>query len=494
MSLDDDDSGGDQYLRGLQDYLKSVDRRKLELEYENSRLLKKVSELESMIEMKDGMIKEYLRRVAMLEFALRRAAGGGVLVASSVPQSNSSNSKVTVSRGGVRRVEERIKSYLEELGDDLIFPAHEDLVGTSRYQPPIVDNSVDKIAARSSSVHTGRAGSLPIKEFDLETTMHASLFSVNGICSSGDESLITVSDDGLVKYWSSRSITSQTAISSANLVLRGHKGPVRSCSSRDSTIVTGGDDGRVIAWRVNTKSKFEMYPSTDDLRRLVRQSALVNAHSGKRVMDTQIHPDIPVIATCGEDSVVSVWRTSSDNEAGEFFPIHDDETGKPVHISFDPLHSIPQCLHWYTPDRNKLVAGLADGTIALFDVATEKFVTCIRPPSQVTDKITSVSTIKESLVVSYDGCVRMIDFGSPNANKILVNVGELVTACTSLEAVSGILTGTTNGHVQVWDIRNASLPAVQTWSVDGAVSAISTLGGTRIAVASDSGDVLLYKQ
>jgi WD40 repeat protein len=242
----------------------------------------------------------------------------------------------------------------------------------------------------------------------------------------------------------------------------------------------------------------EMYPSTDDLKRVSRPDFLGGAHSGGPITDVQLHPEMPVVATCGEDRYVSVWRTNSVDDtdgSGEFFT--HDESRQPVHITFGDVSSIPLHLHWYSGDRNKLVAGLADGNVALFDVATEKLVTTIRPPQLgAMTGVSGITSVGESLFVSYaNGSIRMMDFSFPTGDQVLTQVGEPVSACALVGDSKTLVTGTVNGTVQLWDVADLDSPPVQRISLpeNGTVTGICSFG-TRIAVSSTSGDVLLYKQ
>ena len=469
-------------LKGFQEFMNESERRIAELEYDKLQMSKRISHLESSLETKDKMLREYLRRVALLEFTIRKtkpptAPSGYVLNGdpSTIGEPiQSSQAVVAIS------FREKIRGYLAELGDlvtqEPLVKENEIVEGTRSHTPTLQQ----PVAVAPEVVES------PVKQWQLDRSISASLYSVNTMAAVSDQVLVTGSDEGLIKIWTKDS-KDNTA---ASIVLRGHKGPVRSLSVNSTVCVSGGEDGKLIAWRLESSalSKLELYPSTNELNAVTKPSVVPLAHSG-RISYVQFHSEIPLVASCGTDRAVCVWRV---DPADEKFFLRDSSTD-PLRMWFQDLAAPASVLSWYSADRNKLVAGMSDGAVTLFDVASEKLVTGIKaPPGPVS--VTAIVSGTDRLFIAYsNGHLRMIDLKSSNnvsSGLTMVGAGDYITCMSEYGAT--LISASHKGVVTTWDNRGGQQKSVSEFQAPCGITDM-TLFGQGLATCGSDGKIFLYR-
>jgi WD40 repeat protein len=468
-------------VKGLQEYINESERRVSELEYDKFQMSKRIAHLESVLETKDNILREYLRRVALLEYTIRKTKPPGVpsgYMLAGDPASIPGPLPEGIRPASFRDV---VRGYLAELGD-LATPG----------QDEVIPDSIPAIAVEEKKTTSSQPSPPPTvlessqKQWQLERTINASLFSVNSIGVVNNQLILSGSDEGLIKCWPKESKENTTA----SLVLRGHKGPIRSLSVKSTVCVSGGQDGKLIAWHVDplALSKLEAYPSTADLQSVTKPSIIATAHSGG-ICDVQFHSEIPVIASGGTDRAVCVWRV--DHDDGNFFL--RDSSSEPLRMWFRDLAAPASVLSWYSADRNKLVAGMSDGSVTLFDIASEKLVTGIKAPSGSVS-VTAIVSGTDRLFIAYsNGHLRMIDLKSSSnvsSGLTIVGAGDHIT-CMS-EYGTPLITGSAKGVVATWDYRAGQQKAVSEFQAPSAVADLKVFGDNLATCGSD-GKIFLYR-
>ena len=478
----------DNLVKELQEFVDESERRIAELEYEKFQMSKRIEHLESVLDIKDKMLREYLRRVALLEYTVRKTKPQSAPTGYVLNGDPTSVPAPLQARKVIPNYREVIRGYLAELGDLVT-----DTVDEKGPEMKVKEVNEERVIAPSMAAPSppptvvSSSESRDAKQWELDRTIHASLFSINSLASVGNQMLMSGSDEGLMKCWMKDSKDNATA----SIVLRGHKGPVRSLSVKSNTCVSGGDDGKLIAWRVDPAglAKLEPYPSTAELLGVTKPSILPGAHSGS-ICDIQFHPETSVLASGGADRAVCVWRVDSEEE--KFFI--RDSSSQPLRMWFGDLSAPPSVLSWYSADRNKLVAGMSDGSVTLFDVASEKLVTGIKAPSgQIS--VTAIVSGTDRLFIAYsNGHLRMIDLKSSSnavsSGLTIVGPGDYIT-CMS-EYGSPLITGSAKGVVTTWDYRAGQQKTLSEFQAPGPVADM-VMWGDSLATCSPDGKIFLYR-
>ena len=474
------DGRPESLVKGLQEYINESERRVAELEYEKFQMSRRITHLESVLDTKDKILREYLRRVALLEYAVRKTKPPGVptgYVLEGDPASVPAPIPAGKRPASLRDV---VRGYLAELGD-LVTPGQDEVIPDAS---PTIQVEEKKIVSQPSPPPIVSDNSQ--KQWQLDRTIYASLYAVNSIGVVNNQLILSGSDEGLIKCWPKDSKENTTA----SFVLRGHKGAIRSLSVKSTVCVSGGDDGKLIAWHVDPSalSKLESYPSTSDLHSVTKPSVIPAAHSGS-ICDIQFHSEIPVIASGGTDRAVCVWRV--DHDDGNFFL--RDSSSDPLRMWFRDLAAPASVLSWYAADRNKLVAGMSDGSVTLFDIASEKLVTGIKAPSGPVS-VTAIVSGTDRLFIAYsNGHLRMIDLKSSSnvsSGLTIVGAGDHIT-CMS-EYGTPLITGSAKGVVATWDYRAGQQKAVSEFQAPSSVADLKVFGDNLATCGSD-GKIFLYR-
>lgn len=474
------DGKPESLVKGLQEYINESERRVAELEYEKFQMSRRITHLESVLDTKDKILREYLRRVALLEYAVRKTKPPGLPTGYVLEGDPAPVPAPIPERKRPASLRDVVKGYLAELGD-LVTPSQDEVIPDAgptiqvEEKKTVLQPSPPPIVSEQSQKH-----------WQLDRTIYASLYPVNSIGVVNNQLILSGSDEGLIKCWPKDSKENTTA----SFVLRGHKGAVRSLSVKSTVCVSGGDDGKLIAWHVDPSalSKLESYPSTSDLHAVTKPSVIPAAHSGS-ICDIQFHSEIPVIASGGTDRAVCVWRV--DHDDGNFFL--RDSSSDPLRMWFRDLAAPASVLSWYAADRNKLVAGMSDGSVTLFDIASEKLVTGIKAPSGPVS-VTAIVSGTDRLFIAYsNGHLRMIDLKSSSnvsSGLTIVGAGDHIT-CMS-EYGTPLITGSAKGVVATWDYRAGQQKAVSEFQAPSSVADLKVFGDNLATCGSD-GKIFLYR-
>lgn len=190
--------GGEYFVRALQEFTRSSERKIAELSFENSELESKIVQFEHIIDAKDKVIKEYLRRVALLEYALKKERFGKnaspVVVAPAPTVGEPIPARRPVKVGPSCR--EILMKYLDEVGE-LTMPSATEIAATQEISGDPLKGLITKVDEFSEE---GEAVS-DIATPKLVAKLSCSLTKSRQIAIGPKGLLVVGSDDGLVKIW-----------------------------------------------------------------------------------------------------------------------------------------------------------------------------------------------------------------------------------------------------------------------------------------------------
>ena len=468
--------GGDYFVRALQEFARSTDRRLAELTYEKAELEAQVAQLESVVEAKDRVLKEYLRRIALLEFAVKRdryvaAAKTGQPVkptgATLRPESTAATQSAPMNAlSRAKSCRDIIRHYLEQAGElSMPIVTEADLI---EGVPPGSPAAIEPITVRP----TKDSSKWELLPGSFSTSFVKTQSVVLGGADVGGP-LCTGSDDGLVKVWTGdptlvkepdmKNLTAVPNSVNPNVVMRGHSAPVTAGELVGSHLVTGDESGTLIAWRMTEVSKLELFPGTTELDKATAPLRLANAHYG-RINQVCVSLDSTRLASCGNDKVVNVYAPSS--SGGADFSFAESIVWR--------TPSVPTSLAWHPLDGNILLAGFTDGSLASFDVTAETVVTQVYLGAAVSG-LSRVDQFNSVAVAQVDGSVKLIDINSATVSHHYgSSTGAAMSTCISAHSVR-MATGSVDGLVKLWDMRSHARP-LQQWTGHTVVNGEGTLG------------------
>ena len=437
--------GGEYFVRALQEFSRSSERKLAELSYEKADLEVQVVTLTAALQAKDRVIREYLKRVALLEFALKRGNASTGEPAARAPALCTSTPLGETLQGA----SDVLRGYLREL-DEL--------------QISLEDVAVEPAPPRA--VHVVKP-----KTYKLTTSLSASLLGVNAVALMDAGRVVSGSEDGLVKLWAMepvapvlqndlKLISTSVNTCTPNLVLRGHAGAVTALAATGGTVVSGGLDGCIIRHRISQLP--DLFPSQAELSKCVTYQR-ITAHTG-RVAALRPHGSLPVLASAGSDKQVMLWSQDGSQLA-----------------AFTCDSAAPAALTWGTGSKD-LLAGLADGVICLYDVDAGKRVA----DAHLGFGINGLATIDALTVAALTG-------GNLMLLEDMETVAQVKCSATCVAASgSDIFTGHADGTVRIWDKRSLDTPT-STMTLGGYIRDIAISGSMLICGTSD-GSVFVHRK
>ena len=425
--------GGDYFIRTLQEFIRTNERKILDLSFEKSELQARVSQLEAIVEAKDRILKEYLKRVALLEYTVRKAEG--VLR----PQATTSSSEPSPEKAVKRELstKEMIKAFLDELD----MPSSE----TPTSPVPEEVGEWEPIGAlRSSLIGASRAVA----------------FSSNrrGFAAAGDDGVVRIWSEDIEKVVSTgeRQIDVKNISSSQNsftphLCLRNSGHPLTSMSVSGDLIVAGDSVGGVTVWRVcapvedHLRNKVELFPSNFEMDQFVRLDRYIDKmHNGNPVSCVVIVPaPIEGIVSAGRDG--SIVLTSGNDYSVSPSLILRSESGYATTLGL--------------LGDSGFVAGMTDGYLKIFNA--DKLVGDYRYGDS---SITSLCSVDDIICFAQkDGTIGLVD--SRNGGSLVQQTrltSETVPSCLAASAPR-IAVGGLDGAVAIYDIRKMNTTVSVLW-------------------------------
>ena len=396
--------GGEYFVRALQEFTRSSERKIAELTFENSELESKIVQLEHIIDAKDNVIKEYLRRVALLEYALKKDRFGKNASLVVVPPAPTVGEPIPARRpvkiGPSCR--EILMKYLDEVGE-LTMPSASEIAATQNISgdpPKGLFTKVDEYSEEEDAVSGIATPKLVAK-------LSCSLTKSRKIAIGPIGSLVVGSDDGLVRIWTDphsvkeadlRTAASNANTANPNLVLRGTGFPVSALVCTDSHVVVGDTEGHLTVFRISQLGSLELFPNTVDLDAATSRHHIMAAHSS--VCALAVHPGARLIASSGSEGTVKLWK--SDDASEQFLKFAD------MAYACGSQRSV---LLWHQTNSNQLINGLADGIIQTIDVASGEVTT---RASHGASEILALVAVSDTVICmsQADGGVRLVDSNS----------------------------------------------------------------------------------
>ena len=437
--------GGDYFVRQLQEFVRASDRRVAELSFEKVQMEARIAQLEAVVANKDRIIKEYLRRVALLEFSLRKSAPSKPTRAfADLP-----DPIVPAPPARGPSAKELIKKYLDELGDLVM---------------PVVDTTVDDFVPLAESDRS-ESEDESIGSFALAGTLGASLGRCGAVGLAnlrGSACIIAGGDEGVVKLWTDDSAVGGNSVT-PHLALRYHRTAVTGIAveAGSSSFASGDESGEIAVWTVNdTPGKLEMYPSSVDVGKCfsVRSSAL---HSGP----------VASLAMRGEATM---------------------SAGSDMRIVFNGLESSvvsefaskPTAVLW----TDRAVSAFTDGSVCVLDPETGKSVFT----DQFGASITAIDSFENVLAMAQsDGTILLLDLVSNTVIERIVDPRAVPVALAC--SAPRLATGNADGSVCIRDVRKLAPAPQQTVHAREAVSGLTFAADGRVlACASTAGKVHIF--
>ena len=426
--------GGDFFVRSLQQFARSTERQIAELTYEKTELELKITKLESIISGKDNIIREYLRRIALLEFTLKRERGHGPTSVdpSSIPPTLVEEEPV-VSKPTCREI---LRQYLAEI-EELLMPDPREI---SEEPVPLIRHPAPQVV--SSLVQEEESSSESIL-WELTNTLTVSLTKCRTI-SPFEEGIFVGSDDGLIKWWGCdvgklgspdlKTVTSNLNNVNPNLVLRNPIGSpiVTSIIMDNSRLVSGDSAGNLISYNISGLNKLELFPSTIAIEKSTDQRIKHSAHQGSITTNIQ-HGN--VLITSGCDGLIKFWDCSDGFNLRN--TVDSGSHGKVV-AAMDNF--------------TKLYMGTMSGHLIAHDIVSGKSTNQFSFLSAVS----SIEPLQHGIMLAHlaDSSVQLLDL---NSGKIVGHIrpeSDFIPSCaTSFERV--LICGSKQGIVKTWDIRTS---------------------------------------
>jgi WD40 repeat protein len=457
--------GGDYFVRALQDFTRSSERKIADLKFEKSELEVRVQQLEATLEAKDRVIREYLRRVALLEFALRRVDKQGLVRGTWKPYPQTFTPPPVVEQ---KSTKEMIKAFLDELDGDLQMPdiSESDLVVRTEPESPTDD----------------------IGEWKSCSVLRTSLGAARAVCLPhwrGMDCLVTGGDEGVVKIWSTNveNIPSDVEVKNVSLnqnsvtshfSLRRTGFGITSLAVSGSDLLTADSGGNMTIWSVcDSLKKSELFPSTTDLNRAIRaEHCFDKVHEGR--INGICFDSGQFIASVGNDSSL-VIRGLKEGAAHHFV--------KSASVASSVVAMGTQA-----------VTSHLEGSLRFYDIETGKLISESPQGNSIT-----ATAIVDSLVclAQTDGTIGILDPRSQNLVHAKLN---FVPTCLAGSAPR-LAVGGLDGSVAIFDMRNLTEPARHRWDdahavarAEGTIAVAFSENGNLLTSAGADGKVRFFKK
>ena len=302
-------------------------------------------------------------------------------------------------------------------------------------------------------------------------------------------SLISVSEDCLIKVWSMENImyNNQSDDITPYLNLRGHTGPIFCVTKgKDNLIYTAGNENLIRIWNILPSNEINSFHSNDEINKLNVGFIQDNDNEKEIYWDLKHHPTENLLISLSSIGKVTFWETNnyenliqSFNEGkANWYKSHKYK--RSCYINDE--NAIPTCCEFMPQDNSKLLIGFNDVTLSLLDINKNSFISHYnlfnnsnykksnnRNIDRILFQINCISCY-ESIPCAFtgleDGLIKMIDFRnnipSTSINNIYSkeNISESFKAhndaITSLNLYNDLYLISTSHdeNIKLWDIRN----------------------------------------
>ena len=305
-------------------------------------------------------------------------------------------------------------------------------------------------------------------------------------------SLISVSEDCLIKIWSMENImfNSQNDNFSPYLSLRGHTGPIFCVANgKDNIIYTGGSENLIRIWNILPPNEINSFISNEDIMKL-NLGYLQDNEEKEIYWDLKHHYKENILVSLSSSGKIVFWETvnaenylqSFTQGNTNFYKSHKYKKSNYI----NDTNAIPTCCEFMTQENNKLLIGFNDVSLSLLDINKNSFITHYNLYNNAyikkqnsrnlnralyqPDCISCYDSIPCAFVGLEDGFIKLIDFRnnvtSNDINNIYSkesineNIKAHNDAVTSLNLYKDIyLISTSHDEkIKLWDIRKLKEP------------------------------------
>ena len=302
-------------------------------------------------------------------------------------------------------------------------------------------------------------------------------------------SLISVSEDCLIKVWSMENImyNNQSDDITPYLNLRGHTGPIFCVTKgKDNLIYTAGNENLIRIWNILPSNEINSFHSNDEINKLNVGYIQDNDNEKEIYWDLKHHPTENLLISLSSIGKVTFWETNnyenliqSFNEGkANWYKSHKYK--RSCYINDE--NAIPTCCEFMPQDNSKLLIGFNDVTLSLLDINKNSFISHYnlfnnsnykksnsRNIDRILFQINCISCY-DSIPCAFtgleDGLIKLIDFRnnipSTSINNIYSkeNISETFKAhndaVTNLNLYNDLYLISTSHdeNIKLWDIRN----------------------------------------
>ncbi len=301
-------------------------------------------------------------------------------------------------------------------------------------------------------------------------------------------SLISVSEDCLIKVWSMENImyNNQNDDIIPYLNLRGHTGPIFSVThGKDNLIYTAGNENLIRIWNILPSSEINFLHSNDEINKLNLGYFQKNDNEKEIYWDLKHHPNENLLISLSSTGKINFWETNNYENLVQSFNqgktnwYKSHKYKRSCYINDE--NAIPTCCEFMPQDNNKLLIGFNDVTLSLLDINKNSFISHYnlfnnsnykKNNSRNIDRLLfqlNCISCYESVPCAFtgleDGFIKLIDFRnnipSTSINNIYSkeNISESIKAhndaVTSLNVFNDIyLISTSHDEsIKLWDVR-----------------------------------------
>ena len=304
-------------------------------------------------------------------------------------------------------------------------------------------------------------------------------------------SLISVSEDCIIKVWSLNNImfNSQNGEICPYLNLRGHTGPLFCVAKgRDNLIYTGGNEGLIRIWNILSYNEVNYY-SNEELNNL-NLGFYQNNEENEMYWDLKHHPKENILVSLSSSANINFWETTSSEEYRQLFNqgksnwCINNKYKKSCYINNE--NAIPTCCEFMNQNDNNLIIGFNDVTLSLLDINKNSFISHynlfnynynknsnIKNNNRVLlqpNCIACYNSIPCSFIGFEDSSIKLLDFRNNIPSTIINNIysKDIVSdsikahddAITSLNLYKDLYLFSTShdGNIKLWDTRKLIEP------------------------------------
>ena len=300
-------------------------------------------------------------------------------------------------------------------------------------------------------------------------------------------SLISVSEDCLIKVWSLNNLfsNSQFQVLEPYLTLRGHTGPLY-CTEKgkegSSLIYTAGNEGLIQIWNVPKQDEVKQYGPSESLFNL-NVGFYQKSEEGEIIWDLKHHPTSDLLVSLSSDATINYWKTTTAEEYVQAFTSENfnenwllSSRNKKANYLGNGEFAIPTRCDFLKTENNKMVIGFNDATVSIMDVETGAFTLNYNTMAQQGSNVAKVNKVlyqpncfalANSLPLIYtgleDSSIKVIDLRYKDGI-VTNNTNAHTDAVTSLNLLNDIYLFSVSHDtiIKMWDVRKFNDPILTT--------------------------------